>query len=154
MSENTLSSTVFDDAERKSRFYEANIRREILSKYQFDITTINAFQRGIQYKELHLLYSSLAVVAGTIAVGGVLKYALTTTVNVPIVIIIAGAVAAFCVSYFKILPNQNKVNFRRAIEDFLSESKKEFIVWFDEIEIYYNERIQRLVNTFKEGGRI
>jgi len=83
-----------------------------------------------------------------------LKYALTTTVNVPIVIIIAGAVAAFCVSYFKILPNQNKVNFRRAIEDFLSESKKEFIVWFDEIEIYYNERIQRLVNTFKEGGRI
>ena len=154
MSNNTLSSTMFDDPERKSQFYEANIRREIISKYQFDITTVNAFKNGIQYKELHRLYSSLAVSAGTTAVGGILKYVLTTTVNVPIVVIIAGAVAAFCVSYFKIIPSQNKVKFDGAVEDFLSELKKEFIVWFDEIEIYYNERIQGLVNTFKEGGRI
>ena len=152
MSESTLSSTMFDNAERMSQFYEANIRREILSKYQFDVTTINAFKNGIQYKELQRLYSSLTVSAGTTAVVGILKYALTTTVNVPIVVIIAGAVAAFCVSYFKVIPSQNKVKFYKAVEDFLSELKKEFIVWFDEIEIYYNECIQGLVNTFKEGG--
>ncbi|WP_341302433.1 hypothetical protein MHB44_08815 [Lysinibacillus sp. FSL H8-0500] len=154
MSKNTMSSNIFDDAERRSQFYEANIRRDILSKYQFDIATINAFQSGIQYKELHCLYSSLAVVAGTTAIGGVLKYALATTVKVPIVAIIAGAVVAFCITYLKIIPNKNKANFRKATEDFLYELKKEFIKWFDEIEVYYNDRIQGLVSTFKEGGRI
>ena len=148
MSESTLSSTMFNNAEKKSKFYEANIRREILSKYQFDVKSVNAFKNGIQYEELHRLYSSLAVSAGTAAVGGILKYLLAATVNIPMVVIIAGAAAAFCVSYLKVIPNQKKVKFREAVYSFLSELREEFIMWFDEIEKYYNDRIKDLVNTF------
>ncbi|RDU38672.1 hypothetical protein DRW41_03685 [Neobacillus piezotolerans] len=144
LSEKTLSSPSFSDAERKSLFYGANIRGQILSKYQFDITTINAFQNGLKYKEFDQLYSSLAVAAGTAAIGGILKYVLVNAINIPIVVIIAGAVTAFCISFFKGIPLLNKTAFRKAIDEFLTETKNEFILWFDEIEGYYNKCIDKI----------
>lgn len=40
------------------------------------------------------------------------------------------------------------MKFREAVYSFLSELREEFIMWFDEIEKYYNDRIKDLVNTF------
>lgn len=150
MSERTLSLSTFDDPERVSRFYEANIRGDILAKCKFDVTNLKAVQHGVQYKEIDRLYLSLAAAAGTTAVGGVLRYVLSNSVNIPIVVIIAGAAAAFFGSYFKGAPTINKKAFSKATEEFLYKSKEEFIMWFDEVERYYYKRLEDLVNTFSQ----
>jgi len=144
ISEKRLSSSIFEDPERRSRFYEANIRGEVLKKYKFRIKNIDTFQ----YKELNRLYSSISVSAGTTSLGVILKYAFKTNVNIPILVIISSTVPVFFISYFTVLPKMNEKFFRKAVEDFLSESKKEFILWFDEIERYYNQEIDNLVDSF------
>ena len=148
MSEKTLSTSIFDDPERQSRFYEANIRGDILSKYKLDITSISAVQTGINYNEVNRLYLSTAAAAGTAAIGGVLKYVLSAGKTVSIALIIAGAVAAFSISYFKGAPHLTKVSFQKGLEEFLSDTKNEFILWFDEVERYYHEQINNLIKTF------
>ena len=150
ISEKRLSSSIFEDPERRSRFYEANIRGEVLKKYKFRIKNIDTFQ----YKELNRLYSSISVSAGTTSLGVILKYAFKTNVNIPILVIISSTVPVFFISYFTVLPKMNEKFFRKAVEDFLSESKKEFILWFDEIERYYNQEIDNLVDSFWIGGLI
>ena len=148
LSKHTLNTEEFREPERKSKFYEANIRGEILNKYNFDVGTISSFETGIKFEEVNKLYASIATSTGTMAVGGVLKYVLTSKINIPLVVIIAGAVATFCTSYFKSVPDRNKLTFKKAIEVFLDETEYEFIQWFDEIEIYYKEKVDELVATF------
>ena len=45
MSKKTLLSEEFEDIERKSKFYETDIKKEILEKYKFKVTN------KIDYKE-------------------------------------------------------------------------------------------------------
>lgn len=154
LSKAVLDSPDFAGAERKNSFYEMNLRSEIMEKYQFDVTSLKSFQDGIQYKEINKIYASVAAAAGTVAVGGVLKYALVSTINFPIVVIIAGALLAFCGVYFKAVPIGNKAALESALKDFFAESKLEFISWFDEIERYFDKRVDDLVKSFfRTGGQ-
>ena len=70
MSKKTLLSKEFEDIERKSKFYETDIKKEILEKYKFKVTN------KIDYKEANKLYTLLGMAAGTMALGGILKYVL------------------------------------------------------------------------------
>ena len=143
MSKRTLASKEFEDIERKSKFYETNIKKEILEKYKFQVTN------KIDYKEANKLYTSLGMAAGTMAIGGILKYVLQNNINIPFIVIICGAVMAFGASYF-LKPSVNKKNLEKAVDEFLDKTKKEFIAWFDEIEKYYNKRVKDIINYFEE----
>ena len=143
MSKKTLSSKEFKTIERKNRFYELDIQNEILEKYKFQVAN------KIDYKEANKLYTSLGMAAGTMALGGILKYVLQNHINIPFIVIICGAVIVFGVSYF-LKPSANKRNLEKAIDEFLDKTKKEFIAWFDEIEKYYNKRIKDIINYFEE----
>lgn len=143
MSKRTLASKEFEDIERKSKFYETNIKKEIFEKYKFQVTN------KIDYKEANKLYTSLGISAGTMAIGGILKYVLQNNINIPFIVIICGAVMAFGVTYF-LKPSVNKKNLEKAVDEFLDKTKKEFIAWFDEIEEYYNRRVRDIINYFEE----
>ena len=143
MSKKTLSSKEFKTIERKNRFYELDIQNEILEKYKFQVAN------KIDYKEANKLYTSLGMAAGTMALGGILKYVLQNHINIPFIVIICGAVIVFGVSYF-LKPSANKRNLEKAIDEFLDKTKKEFIAWFDEIEKYYKKRIKDIINYFEE----
>ena len=143
MSKRTLASKEFEDIERKSKFYETNIKKEILEKYKFQVTN------KIDYKEANKLYTSLGMAAGTMAIGGILKYVLQNNINIPFIVIICGAVMAFGASYF-LKPSVNKKNLEKAVDEFLDKTKKEFIAWFYEIEEYYNRRVRDIINYFEE----
>ncbi len=143
MSKKTLSSKEFEKIERKNRFYELDIQNEILEKYKFKVTD------KIDYKEANKLYTSLGMAAGTMAIGGILKYVLQNNINIPFIVIICGAVMAFGASYF-LKPSVNKKNLEKAVDEFLDKTKKEFIAWFDEIEKYYNKRVKDIINYFEE----
>lgn len=143
MSKRTLASKEFEDIERKSKFYETNIKKEIFEKYKFQVTN------KIDYKEANKLYTSLGISAGTMAIGGILKYVLQNNINIPFIVIICGAVMAFGATYF-LKPSVNKKNLEKAVDEFLDKTKKEFIAWFDEIEEYYNRRVRDIINYFEE----
>ena len=143
MSKRTLASKEFEDIERKSKFYETNIKKEIFEKYKFQVTN------KIDYKEANKLYTSLGMAAGTMAIGGILKYVLQNNINIPFIVIICGAVMVFGASYF-LKPSVNKKNLEKAVDEFLDKTKKEFIAWFHEIEKYYNRRIRDIINYFEE----
>lgn len=143
MSKRTLASKEFEDIERKSKFYETNIKKEIFEKYKFQVTN------KIDYKEANKLYTSLGMAAGTMAIGGILKYVLQNNINIPFIVIICGAVMAFGASYF-LKPSANKRNLEKAVDKFLDKTKKEFIAWFHEIEKYYNKRVRDIINYFEE----
>lgn len=148
MSKHTLSSAEFEDAEHKNMFFTSNLRADLLEKYRFEIKNVDAYKKGINYHEINKIYASLTVAAGTATIGGVLSYALTHTVSIPIVVIIAGAVSAFCASYFLAVPKTNKAAFKKAILMYLEEMKKDFLKWLDDVEIYYNKRINELIKSF------
>lgn len=143
MSKKTLSSKEFEDIERVSKFYETDIKKEILEKYKFKVTN------KIDYKEANKLYTSLGMAAGTMAIGGILKYVLQNNINIPFIVIICGAVMVFGASYF-LKPSVNKKNLEKAVDEFLDKTKKDFIAWFDEIERYYNKRVRDIINCFEE----
>ena len=143
MSKRTLASKEFEDIERKSKFYETNIKKEIFEKYKFQVTN------KIDYKEANKLYTSLGISAGTMAIGGILKYVLQNNINIPFIVIICGAIMAFGVTYFS-KPSADKRNLEKAVDEFLDKTKKEFIAWFDEIEKYYNKRVKDIINYFEE----
>lgn len=143
MSKRTLASKEFEDIERKSKFYETNIKKEIFEKYKFQVTN------KIDYKEANKLYTSLGKAAGTMAIGGILKYVLQNNINIPFIVIICGAVMVFGASYF-LKPSVNKKNLEKAVDEFLDKTKKEFIAWFHEIEKYYNKRVRDIINYFEE----
>lgn len=148
MSREVLASSDFSDSARKNRFYDMNLRSEIIEKYRFDITSLNSFQGGIPFKEINVMYASIAAAAGTTALGGILKYALINTIDIPIVFVVAGALLVFCGAYFKSVPNRNKVAFEHALNSFFMEAKQGFIAWFDEIERYFNKRVDELIKSF------
>ena len=143
MSKRTLASKEFEDIERKIKFYETNIKKEIFEKYKFQVTN------KIDYKEANKLYTSLGMAAGTMAIGGILKYVLQNNINIPFIVIICGAIVAFGVTYFS-KPSADKRNLEKAVDEFLDKTKKEFIAWFDEIKKYYNKRVKDIINYFEE----
>lgn len=148
ISKQVLATPVFESAENKNLFYDMNLRKEVLDKYKFDVTSLYSFKKGVDYKEINKLYSSLVAAAGTGAVIGVLKYTLNNTIDVPIVVILAGALLAFCGIYFKTIPYNNKKSYYNAINKFLEETKSEFIAWFDAVAEFFNNRVEELIKTF------
>lgn len=144
-----LSKSTLDkisDVEQKNKFYEADIRGEIFSKYNF-----SASVNGMEYSEISRTAMSLGIGGGTAAVGSgitvalALSGALTIPIAVPVAIVIAVAVGAFCLSYFKVNPDMNKSRFKVAVSKYLETVKHDYLQWFDEIENYYNKRVKEIL---------
>ena len=154
MSRYTLGTEAFVNPEMQSKFFEANIRGDVLSKYNFEIDSLNIKKESLDFKEASRLYYSIAASAGTITLAGVLKFTLSNKQNVPLVMIIAGAVAVFCISYLKIMPEKNKAAFIKAVDIFLDDTMREFLKWFDEIEAYYDKRVGELVSPELKGYNV
>jgi hypothetical protein len=141
-----LSKQVLDsvtDVPKQNRFYEANLRQEIFEKYSFAIPS-----ERIDLKEADRIFISMAVGAGTAVVGALLVYALSPAApTLPIAIVVAAAVSAFCVSYFKVTPNITKSNFKDAVNKYLMDVKESYIAWFEEVEHYFNKRVEEILRS-------
>lgn len=149
LSKQVLESEEFSDVARKNRFYEINIRKKLFDKYRFD-----ASMGTLDFKEISRIYTSLAASAGTAMLGGVLIVALSPAgLAIPIAIVVAASVAAFCVSYYKVTPKVNKGNLEKAIGNYLSETRSEFAKWFDEVERYFRSCVENLIHSLNAQER-
>lgn len=151
LSRKTLSEEVFKDPANANKFYELNMYQKISDADMFDVQNLEMYNAGIDFKEINRIYASAGAAVGSATVGGILLGALTGVVDIPMVVIIAGAViagiAGGTVTYAKIVPDRNKLNFLKAVQSFMEELKKELLSWVDEVVKFYNQKVDELKST-------
>lgn len=133
----------FKNPENLNAFYRLNLRDELNEKYQFNIEDIDAYKNGIEYRDINQLYAAAGAVAGTLALGGILKFALSKVIGIPLVVVIAGAVVAACAAYFAV-PTRNRKEYKKSVDKFLNDLEKDILDWFVDVEVYFDEQVRTL----------
>lgn len=151
LSKETLKEAIFEDDANANKFYDLNMRQKLSEKYQFSIGSLNSYSKGLEFKEINQLYTSAAIAVGSAAVGGILLGALSGVVNIPMVVIIAGAVLAGvgggAYTYTKYVPENNKRNYLIAVNSFMKSLESEMMKWVDSVVAYYNQQMDELRNS-------
>lgn len=149
LSDALMETEFFADITRQNKFYEINLRQEILNKYQyFPSTTVN-------YKEASKELQALKVGGATLAVGGVIEIgvvlaaglSLSNLVPLPISVLVVASIGAALTDYFTIEPARNKKNLAHALDMYLINAKEQFLEWFDKIEQFFNKRVEEIKQT-------
>ena len=141
--EKIKSEEYFNNPENLIAFYRLNLREELNEKYQFNIENIDAYKKGIEYKEINQLYVAAGTAAGTLALGGILKFALSSVIGIPFPIIIAGALVAACAAYFAI-PTKNRKEYKKAVDKFMKDLENDILDWFVDVEVYFEQQVRTL----------
>ena len=141
--EKIKSEEYFKNPENLNAFYRLNLREELNEKYQFNIENIDAYKNGIEYKEINQLYVAAGAAAGTLALGGILKFALSSVIGIPFPVIIAGALVAACAAYFAI-PTKNRKDYKKAVDKFMKDLENDILDWFVDVEMYFEQQVRTL----------
>lgn len=146
LSDKLMDTEFFADIAKQNRFAEINLRQEILSKYQFaPSTTVN-------YREASRTVQALKVGGATFVVGGAIEIgvvliaglSISNLVPVPISILIVASIGAALADYYAIEPAKNKKALAQALDNYLVDAKQQFLNWFDEVEKYFNLRVEEI----------
>lgn len=133
----------FKNPNHLNDFYRLNLREELNEKYNFEITSLDSYKKGIEFDEINNLYATAGAAAGILAVGGILKFAISGIVNIPFIVIIAGAVGAALVVN-KAIIIQNKKEFKIVVDKFLKDMEHEIIDWLNDVADYFQSRVNSL----------
>ena len=149
LSDNLMETDFFADIARQNKFSEINLRQEILSKYQFaPSTTVN-------YKEASRTVQALKVSGSTLVVGGVAEIgvvliaglSLSSLAPIPISVLVVASIGVALADYYAIEPKKNKKALAQALDSYLVAAKQQFLNWFDEVEKYFNMRVEEIKQT-------
>jgi hypothetical protein len=138
MSDATLSEPLFSDVSNANKFYSLDLRSLIYEKYIFSV------EDKIDYKLANERLIALSSATGTIALGAVLTTALSSPIVIPIAIVVAGALYFLMTDTIK---KQNKEAFSKSVRAYVDSLKEQFIIWLENIEKYYNEKVEELKKT-------
>lgn len=133
----------FKNPNHLNDFYRLNLRGDLNNKYNFDIKSLDSYKKGIKFDEINNLYATAGATVGTLTVGGILKYCISGTVNIPLIVIIAGA-AVVALGVNKAISIQNKNKFKRVVYKFLKDMESDILNWLDDIEDYFKDRVNSL----------
>lgn len=133
----------FKNPKNLNAFYRLNLREKLNERYHFEVQSLDSLTKGIEFKEVNKLYTIAGATAGTLAVGGILKFAISGLINIPIAVIIAGAVIAGITSYFSVM-EKNKKEYKRAVNKFLHDMENEILDWLTEVENYFDSQVRSL----------
>lgn len=141
-----METDYFADIVKQNRFTEVNLRQEILRKYQFCASS------NVDYKEASRTINALTVGGGIFIVGGVIEVGyvlskgltLSTLTPIPISVLIVTSIGAAIYDYYKIEPTRSKKTLNIAINNYLYQTQKQFIEWFDKVENYFNKRVEEI----------
>lgn len=133
----------FKDPEHLNAFYRLNLREKLNDRYHFEVESLDAYKKGIEFEEVNKLYAAAGATAGTLAVGGILKFAISGLIHIPVAVIIAGAVIAGVAAYFSV-PEKNKKMYKRAVSKYLNDMENEILEWLTEVESYFDSQVRSL----------
>lgn len=147
LSKETLAESIFQNAKNANKFYELNLRQEISQAYRFDIRDLRSYKNGISYEEAGKIYAAAAASVGSATVGGVLLGILSGVIHMPMVVVIAGAVACGAIGGITAGKKVDGINMRKyknATMTFMDKLKKDLIEWVDDIIAFYNKKVNEL----------
>ena len=151
LSEKTLAEAVFQTPVNANKFYALELEKKIVGAYKLDVKTLNSYKEGMTVREANRIYASAGAAVGAGAVGGILLGVLSGAVDIPLVVIIAGAVACALagggVTYAKIVPNVNKNRYKEALRKFSVELTSELCQWVDSVADFYDAEVSKLKET-------
>lgn len=144
-----METEFFSDIKRQNKFFEIDLRYEILSKYQFSAPT------SVEYKETSKAVQALKVGGVTLAAGAAVEVGVvliaglsfSSLVPIPIGVLVAASIGAALTDYFAVEPARDKKNLKMAFKNYLEQAKKQFLNWFDEVEKYFNARVEEIKKT-------
>lgn len=140
LQKDTLNKPFLSDFALKNKFYEAGITDRVYETFKNPdiLARIDRFE----LKEINQTYLSLATAAGTMMLGGVLKYVLQNRIDVSLMAILLGGLIVGGISYFQI-PQINRKTRQTVLEDFLEELRKGWMEWLNEVEQFYFKEVER-----------
>lgn len=149
LSDSLMETDFFADIARQNKFFEINLRQEILSKYQFEPSAT------INYKEASRSVQALKVGGATLVIGGVAAIgvvliaglSLSSLVPIPISVLVAASICAALADYYAIEPRKNQKALVQALDSYLVAANQQFLNWFDEVEKYFNMRVEEIKQT-------
>lgn len=133
----------FKNPKHLNDFYRLKLKEEIDKKYNFDITSLEGYKKGIEFNEINNIYMTIGAAAGTLSVGGILKFAISEIVNIPFIVIVAGAIAV-TLAVNKSILIKNKNEFKRVVNKYLNDIKNEILDWLEDIADYFQSRVNSL----------
>lgn len=149
LSDNLLETDFFaDDIARQNKFYEINLRQEILSKYQFVPTTRVNYEEASRAVQV-LKASGDALKSGNaMEVGAVLAAGLSLAIApIPISALVVVSIGALVAHHHLAGPHKDKRALAQALDNYLVTAKQQFLNWFDEVEKYFNKRVEEIKQT-------
>ena len=150
LSKATLAEPIFESDVNANKFYDLELKQKIYRAYQFDVSALSAYKKGITSKEINVVYATAGAAVGGAAVGGILLGALSGVVHIPLVVIIAGAVLVGLgggYTAYKTVPAKNIANYTDGALSFLDDLEDELLNWVDSIVDYYNQQVEELKKT-------
>lgn len=146
LSDKLMDTEFFADIAKQNRFAEINLRQEILSKYQFAPSTTVNYGEASRTVQALKVGGATFVFGGAIEIGVVLIAGLSISnlVTIPISILIVASIGAALADYYAIEPAKNKKALEQALDNYLVDAKQQFLNWFDEVEKYFNVRVEEI----------
>lgn len=160
LSKKTLQDPIFQKDENINQFYELHLRNVLIERYQLDIKTLASWKngKGIDFKEVNSLYTSAAATAGGAGIVGILLGVLSKIIDIPLVVVIAGAVLAGLGSgaytYTRYVPEKNKKLYKHAVHNFMNSLERDMIAWMAQVEKYYDEQVEMLKKDLLEKQKV
>lgn len=149
LSDTLMETEFFSDISRQNKFFEINLRQEILNKYQFaPSTTVNYREASREIQALKV-GGTVLVVGGVVEVGVVLisGLSLSSLVPVPISVLIVASIGVAVADYYAIEPTRSKKTLGQALDNYLMQVQGQFLEWFDEVELFFNKRVEEIKKT-------
>lgn len=149
LSDALLRTDFFADIARQNRFYECNLRQEILSKYQFSPNSSVQYQEASRTVQALKMGGIVLAVGGGAKIGAVLVAGLLSAnpISIPISVLIVASIGAVVVEYYTISPTKNKKKLTQILDRYLIELQQQFLHWFDEVEKYFYQRAEEIKQT-------
>ena len=54
------------------------------------------------------------------------------------------SIGAAIADYYAIEPTRNKANLSEVFDIYLTQTKHQFLNWFDEVEVFFNKRVEEI----------
>ena len=149
LSDKLLETEFFSDISRQKKLYEINLRQEIFNKYQCAPSTTVDYQEASRALHALRVGGTMFVAGGVIEVGIVLVAGLplSALAPVPVSLLIVASIGAAVADYYVAGPARNKKALADALDAYLVQAKGQFLGWFDEVEHFFNKRVEEIKRT-------
>lgn len=149
LTDDLMGTDFFKDISRQNKFSEINLRQEILNKYKFMPSTTVDYKAATREIEALAVGGTVLVIGGVIEVGAILIKGLSLSglAAIPIGILLVASIGAALADYFVVSSSRSKKQMINAIDNYLVQVKRQFLNWFDEVENYFNMRVEEIKKT-------